>query len=106
MNQTGKAVSWSVWIGVALTAILLALAMFLLKVQRTGPPQILHVIGSVPAFTLTNQLSQPVTRDDLKGRVWIADIIFTRCAGPCPVMTIVSSLNPYRRDLIDRSMVG
>ena len=24
---------------------------------------------------------------DLRGRVWVADIIFTRCAGPCPRMT-------------------
>lgn len=87
MNRTGKAVSWSIWIGVALTALLLALAMFLLKLQRTSPPQILHVIGSVPAFTLTNQLGQAITRDTLKGCVWVADIIFTRCAGPCPVMT-------------------
>ena len=87
MNRTGKAVSWSIWIGVALTAPLLALALFLLKLQRTSPPQVLHVIGTVPAFTLTNQLGQAVTRDTLDGRVWIADIIFTRCAGPCPVMT-------------------
>ena len=87
MNRTGKAVSWSVWIGVALTALLLTLAMFLLKFQRTSPPQILRVIGSVPAFTLTNQLGQAITRDTFKGRVWVGDIIFTRCAGPCPVMT-------------------
>jgi cytochrome oxidase Cu insertion factor (SCO1/SenC/PrrC family) len=45
------------------------------------------VIGPVPAFTLTNQLGQAVTLEDLKGHVWVADIIFTRCAGPCPVMT-------------------
>ena len=24
---------------------------------------------------------------DLTNRVWVADIIFTRCAGPCPVIT-------------------
>jgi protein SCO1/2 len=23
----------------------------------------------------------------LRGKVWVADIIFTRCAGPCPIMT-------------------
>lgn len=87
MNRTGKAVSWSVWIGVVLTAILMALAMFLVKMQRASPPQILHRIGLVPAFSLTNQLNEVVTRESLKGRVWVADIIFTRCAGPCPMMT-------------------
>ena len=25
--------------------------------------------------------------DDLKGSVWIADFIFTRCPGPCPLMS-------------------
>ena len=89
MNRTGKAVSWSVWISVALVAALLALALFLAKLQftRVVPPAILPVISHVPAFTLTNQLGQPVTLENLKGRVWVADIIFTSCAGPCPVMT-------------------
>ncbi|HEX7009897.1 MAG TPA: SCO family protein [Phycisphaeraceae bacterium] len=41
----------------------------------------------LPAFTLTNQMDQQVTRDDLLGRVWVADFIFTRCMGPCPVLT-------------------
>lgn len=48
----------------------------------------LPVIGTVADFTLTNQLGQAVSRDDLKGHVWVADIIFTRCAGPCPEMTL------------------
>jgi len=38
-------------------------------------------------FTLTNQLGQPVSLRDLNGHVWVADIIFTRCAGPCPKLT-------------------
>jgi protein SCO1/2 len=47
----------------------------------------LPVLGQAPPFTLTNQLGEVVTLHDLTGRVWVADIIFTRCAGPCPVMT-------------------
>ncbi len=45
------------------------------------------VISQVGDFTLTNQAGQAVTLSDLRGRVWVADIIFTRCAGPCPRMT-------------------
>ena len=43
--------------------------------------------GRVPSFTLTDQTGQAVSQDDLAGRVWIADFIFTRCAGQCPMMT-------------------
>lgn len=45
------------------------------------------VLFSVPDFALTNQSGATVTRSDLLGKVWLADIIFTRCAGPCPEMT-------------------
>jgi cytochrome oxidase Cu insertion factor (SCO1/SenC/PrrC family) len=55
----------------------------------------LPVLGQVPPFTLTNQLGHTITLHDLTGRVWVADIIFTRCAGPCPIMTFqMSELQP------------
>jgi protein SCO1/2 len=38
-------------------------------------------------FSLTNQDNQNVTLASLRGNVWIADVIFTRCAGQCPVMS-------------------
>lgn len=48
----------------------------------------LPVFSEIPAFELTDQNSQPfLSRDDLKGKVWIANFIFTRCSGPCPLMT-------------------
>jgi cytochrome oxidase Cu insertion factor (SCO1/SenC/PrrC family) len=47
----------------------------------------LPVIATVPPFSLTERSGRTVTRDDLAGRVWVADFIFTSCAGPCPVMS-------------------
>jgi len=47
----------------------------------------LPVIRAVPEFSLTDQNGQPVTNADLRGKIWIADFIFTRCKGPCPLMT-------------------
>jgi len=47
----------------------------------------LPVLRAVPDFTLTDQDGQTVTKDDLRGKIWIADFIFTRCKGPCPLMT-------------------
>ena len=44
--------------------------------------------GVVPDFTLTDQSNQPfVSAEKLRGKVWIADFIFTNCAGPCPRMS-------------------
>jgi len=47
----------------------------------------LPVIRAVPEFALTDQNGQTVTNADFRGKIWIADFIFTRCAGPCPLMT-------------------
>jgi cytochrome oxidase Cu insertion factor (SCO1/SenC/PrrC family) len=53
-------------------------------VRKSLPPP---VIGRVANFTLTNQDGQATTLAGLTNHVWVADIIFTRCAGPCPRMT-------------------
>src|SRR3989338_1151105 len=41
----------------------------------------------VPMFSLVDQDGQIVTRSSLEGSVWVADFIFTRCAGQCPLMS-------------------
>jgi protein SCO1/2 len=41
----------------------------------------------VPDFSLTDQTGATVTLADLKKSVWVADFIFTNCAGTCPMMT-------------------
>src|SRR5262252_9017301 len=41
----------------------------------------------VPEFSLTDQADKTMTLADLKGRVWVADFIFTHCGGTCPLMT-------------------
>jgi cytochrome oxidase Cu insertion factor (SCO1/SenC/PrrC family) len=89
MEKTGRTISWSVWIGLLLIIATLAAALMLIKVrsQLAAQSPSLPIISAVPAFALTNQASVVVSREELKGEVWLADIIFTRCAGPCPEMT-------------------
>lgn len=47
----------------------------------------LPVLGRLPDFVLTERSGKTVTLADLKGKVWVADFIFTYCGGPCPIMT-------------------
>ena len=41
----------------------------------------------LPEFALLDRSGRPATLSALRGRPWIADFIFTRCAGVCPAMT-------------------
>ena len=47
----------------------------------------LPVLGEVGTFQLTDQSARPLNASRLNGKVWIADFIFTSCAGPCPTMS-------------------
>jgi len=84
MLRTGRLM----WLGLGLTAALVACAFLLAHLRlRSALGKPLPVYGQVADFTLTNQNGQAVSLTDLRGHPWIADIIFTRCAGPCPRMT-------------------
>jgi protein SCO1/2 len=74
---------WMVWGGLLLT-ILLVLAAFLIHPFKARP---LPVLGQMSDFALTGQNNQDVNLASLRGEVWIADVIFTRCAGQCPIMS-------------------
>jgi protein SCO1/2 len=50
-------------------------------------PADLPILGAVPEFSLKAQDARVVTRAELDGKIWIADFIFTSCAGMCPMMT-------------------
>ena len=44
--------------------------------------------GVVPDFRLTDQSGRTFdSESQLEGKVWVANFIFTTCAGPCPRMT-------------------
>jgi protein SCO1/2 len=55
----------------------------LLRRVPAAPP----VLGTVPAFALTDQTGHPFGTRDLQGKVWVADFIFTACQGSCPLLT-------------------
>jgi protein SCO1 len=56
--------------------------------QLTHPPQLpLAQIKPLPDFQLTERSGKTVRLADLKGKVWLADFIYTTCTGPCPMIS-------------------
>lgn len=51
----------------------------------------------VPAFKLINQEGKEITLDDLKGKIWVASFIFTRCHSSCP--TVSATMARLREEL-------
>ena len=87
-NCQARGIQWPVWGGLALVVFTVALVLVLTGLKFQGSPgKPLPMIGPIADFALTNQNGRAVSLADLRGRVWVADIIFTRCAGPCPRMT-------------------
>ncbi len=66
-----------------------ALFILGLSIVLSGPRSNdgLPVLSKLPNFNLTNQDGAQVGLDDLQGKIWVADFIFTTCAGPCPRMS-------------------
>jgi protein SCO1/2 len=89
MADTPQQLPRTLWVGIVLLLVALCLAyvLSLAEINRGHRQIALPVLGPVAGFTLTNQDGQVTTLADLSNRVWIADIIFTRCAGSCPIMS-------------------
>lgn len=67
----------------------------------------LPIIGQVPDFSLVNSRDEISTRKILEGKIWIADFIFTTCAGPCPIMsTKMAEINEHFLSQNDINLVS
>jgi protein SCO1/2 len=53
--------------------------------RRLSPPP--PVLGTLPAFVLTDQAGRPFGTRELAGKVWVADFIFTSCQEACPLLS-------------------
>jgi len=71
---------------------------FALRRPAHGPD--LPRLGPAPDFTLVSEQGKTVTRADYAGSVWIADFIFTRCGGSCPILSAkMAALSERTRDV-------
>ncbi len=64
----------------------LSLAFACACARRSAPP----VLAVLPDFAMTAvgpAAEVPFGRKDMLGKVWVADFVYTRCSGPCPLLT-------------------
>jgi len=78
---------WFVGIMVVLT-LAVVITRYSLKASIPEPTGPLPIVAPVPEFSLTERSGRQVTTGDLRGTVWLANFIFTTCAGPCPELTL------------------
>jgi protein SCO1/2 len=78
------------WLFLGLNFVLIVL-LFTARGLKAGPfaePSApLPVYAEVPEFSLNDETGATFGRENLLGKVWVADFIFTRCAGICPLMS-------------------
>jgi protein SCO1/2 len=92
-TSTRRRLIWGLLVA-ALVVVIAATAVD--RWRRPEPPP---VMDQAPAFTLTNRDGRAVRSQDLAGKPWIADFIFTRCPASCPLMTA-------RMARLDRELAG
>lgn len=104
----------AVWGGLAVVFLIVGIAGVRALIRNSKRPiamtssplehaaGVLPVLGTVPDFSLTERSGQQITREQLKGGVWVADFIFTRCRSSCPILSArMERLQSQLRDMGD-----
>ena len=55
--------------------------------QAGGEVSELKIMGSVAKFSFTSSENRTVSNEDLKGKIWVFNLMQTDCKGPCALMT-------------------
>jgi protein SCO1/2 len=78
---------WKV-ILIAIPIVTLAVLLWLRQLEVNALRQrTVSSYGMVPEFVLVNQDGQNFGSTQLRGKIWIADFIYTTCPGPCPMIS-------------------
>jgi protein SCO1/2/putative membrane protein len=68
-------------------AILIAILITVIGLGTVECSAVLPDYGAVGPFSLTRESGKSFTEKDLEGKLWVMDFIFTRCSGPCPLLS-------------------
>ncbi|MBF2055366.1 MAG: SCO family protein [Candidatus Sericytochromatia bacterium] len=68
------------------------------------PERALPLLGQIPDFQLPERSEATVGPTQLRGKVWVADFIFTSCTAECPLMNI--EMQKIQKAFADRPELG
>lgn len=79
---------WAIRLGALLLAVTLWIRYTEQPRVHTAPrSKELTKINDIPPFSLTERSGRNITNQDLRGKIWVADFVYTTCPGPCPLIT-------------------
>ena len=78
--------SFKEWAAVGVAVIALGLLGLKIAGLSAAKPAA-NTLGKAPAFQFEDRNGAKVQSQDLSGQFWVADFIFTRCAGSCPILS-------------------
>ena len=73
-----------IWVIMGLLAII---TITLLRPYMRHIPDPPEVMFTLPDYAMVDHEGRPFTPETLKGEVWIAGFVFTRCPSSCPAVT-------------------
>lgn len=85
-EKPGGTLLWIVLVVVMAGVVAAAVAFWIYR-KDSGRKDDLRILAQIDRFALTNLDGRKITHLDLRGKIWIANFIFTRCMGPCPMQT-------------------
>ena len=86
-QSTRSSTLWKVTL-IAIPIVTLAALIWLRQLEVNALRQrTVSSYGSVPEFTLVNQDGKNFGSADLRGKIWIADFVYSTCPGPCPMIS-------------------
>ena len=83
MSQPNLRILSLIWGGLFLILLAMLAASWIASSQAKPLP----VYGAVTNFSLSDQDGRMVSQADWRGHICVVDLIFTRCLGPCPIIS-------------------
>ena len=89
-------------VSVGLSVVLLALLGY--RQLVLGQARSLEDYGAAPTFQLTDHLERPVRSDELRGKVVVANFVYTGCRDTCPLLSV--QMQALQERLREQQLLG